>query len=65
MLLTRAEVVDLTGLQRKSRQIRWLREQGIRHWVGADGHPRVPRAEIEGQPAQATSAKPDFSALAG
>ncbi|WP_416224090.1 DUF4224 domain-containing protein [Thiohalophilus sp.] len=33
LFLTKADIAYLTGYQRPSCQIRWLREQGIRHFV--------------------------------
>ena len=54
LLLTPAEVAELSGYTRPSRQIVWLTRQGIRHYVGADGRPRVLReALIAGPSAQA------------
>jgi pyruvate/2-oxoglutarate dehydrogenase complex dihydrolipoamide dehydrogenase (E3) component len=47
IVLKREEICDLTGYQRPSKQIQWLREWGIRHFVAADGHPRVLRADLE------------------
>lgn len=50
--LTEAEVVQLTGRRMKSRQITWLKAQGIAHWVNATGHPVVSRVAISGQRGQ-------------
>jgi hypothetical protein len=47
MLLTAAELAELTGLKRPSAQARWLAQAGLRHVLGADGRPRVLRAEVE------------------
>jgi hypothetical protein len=46
IMLTRQEVADLTGRKLKSLQIKTLARMGIQHWVAADGHPRVPRAQF-------------------
>lgn len=43
LLLSAAEVAELSGYTRPSRQIAWLHRQGIPHYVAADGHPRVVR----------------------
>lgn len=66
LFLRREEVEELTGYRMPSRQIRWLRKQGIPHWIAADGRPRVPRAAIEGvgRPPE-PAVEPDFSALEG
>jgi len=65
ILLTRDEVSDLTGLKKKSAQVKWLRQNGIRHWIAADGHPRVPRSVIESsdRPATTRRAEPNLAAL--
>ena len=47
MFLTAAELAELTGLKRGSAQARWLAQAGLRHVLGADGRPRVLRAEVE------------------
>jgi hypothetical protein len=49
MFLTPDDLRDLTGLRRSSAQIRWLSAQGLRYVLGADGRPRVLRAEVEGR----------------
>ena len=63
MFLTPAQVHELTGYQRPSKQIAWLRANGLRFFVAADGHPRVPSAQFE-QPAGATQrSTPNLDAL--
>ena len=47
MFLSPAELAELTGLKRPSAQARWLAQAGLRHVLGADGRPRVLRAEVE------------------
>jgi hypothetical protein len=49
VFLSQTELRDLTGLRRASAQIRWLSSNGLRFAVGADGRPRVLRAEVEGR----------------
>lgn len=48
LFLTDEEVVRLTGYRRPHKQIDWLNQQRLRHWIAADGYPRVPRASIDG-----------------
>ncbi len=47
--LEREEIERLTGFSWKSKQIEWLREQGIPFHVAATGHPAVVRSTIEGR----------------
>lgn len=46
LLLTAAELVELTGYRRYASQRRWLTRRGIPHFVDAGGRPRVARATI-------------------
>lgn len=46
MLLSTLEIIDLTGYQRPSAQIRWLKSQKIPYVVGGDGRPKVLRAPL-------------------
>lgn len=62
MILTRTQVTELSGYRKPSCQIRWLRQQGLRFFVGADGYPRVPESEIDRKPTVRTT-EPDFEAL--
>ena len=43
------ELVKLTGWRFKSKQIAWLRGEGIPFRVNATGHPVVLRASVEGR----------------
>lgn len=65
MILTAAEVADLTHKVRSSAQIRALRAMGIEHRVRPDGTPAVLRSAVEtGNPARRTRCvEPDFAAL--
>lgn len=45
MFLTGTEIQQLTGRQRPSAQVRWLRQHGYRHTVNALGSPVVAVAE--------------------
>ena len=49
MFLSANELADLTGRTRASAQVRWLAGNGLRFVLGADGRPRVLRAEVEGK----------------
>lgn len=46
MFLTEAEVADLTGYIKPSKQIQWLMRQGFNFRIAADGHPRVARDHV-------------------
>lgn len=48
LFLTDDELRQLTGRAFKSRQIAWLKEQGLPFRVNATGHPVVARAVIVG-----------------
>ena len=39
--LTEQELYGLTKYRWPSKQIKWLKRHGVRHFVAADGHPRV------------------------
>ena len=56
LFLEDAELVTLTGRKFKSRQIEWLRQNGVPFRVNATGHPVVTRAVIEGRQQQAEAA---------
>jgi hypothetical protein len=49
VFLTDNEVAKLTGFKIKSRQIDWLRAQGLAFFVNGTGHPVVTRAAVEGR----------------
>lgn len=46
LLLTREELAELTGYKRPGDQARWLAQQGIQHYMGADGRPKVIRESL-------------------
>ena len=46
-LLSPVEVADLTGATYRSRQTRWLRENGYPFEIGADGKVKVLRAAVD------------------
>ena len=47
MLLTTAELSDLTGYRRNADQVRWLKDHGWPFEVGGDRRPKVLRAYAE------------------
>jgi hypothetical protein len=49
LFLTDEQVVKLTGCKLKSRQIAWLKAEGVPFRVNATGHPVVTRAAVEGR----------------
>jgi hypothetical protein len=49
LFLDEAELAQLTGRKLKSRQIEWLRQNGIAFRVNATGHPVVTGAAVEGR----------------
>jgi hypothetical protein len=63
-LLSLDEVIFLTGYRYPSKQIGWLRQNHIHHYVSKDGHPRVPRTAID-RPLRSVGAPrtPKFDAL--
>lgn len=63
MFLTAEQLVELTGYQKPSAQIKWLRTQGLRHWVRADGRPAVPVAAIDGPEPTQVRPQPNFAAI--
>jgi hypothetical protein len=66
LLLTRAEVAELTAARTKAGQIAVLRRNGIHYIVAADGWPSVPRVAVESPPARRTAvheAEPNWGAL--
>ena len=65
-LLSKEDVIELTGYQRAAYQAQWLANQGIRHFINAQGRVIVPAAAIA-QPAnfsQIEEKGPDFSNVA-
>jgi hypothetical protein len=56
------ETADLTGAKKRPRHIEALVRNGIRFFVGADGWPRVPRAEIERHD-HGRESEPDFASM--
>ena len=61
-ILSRAELVALTGYKQPSKQITWLRQYGIRVFVSRVGHPRILRSDLESKDGEPRT-KPDLDAL--
>ena len=68
LLLTQAEVEALTGYKLPAYQVKWLRTNGIAHYVRRDGRPSVLRSTVETRgdtrTTQRPPSKPDPAALA-
>lgn len=65
MFLTDDELHDLTGYRRHAEQVKWLRKNGVRVFVRADGAPRVLRDDLAARPERRTVRRPNFEALRG
>lgn len=50
LFLEDADLRRLTGRKTKSKQIEWLRQNGVPFRINATGHPVVTRAAIDGKP---------------
>lgn len=46
ILLSPAQVEELTGYRQHAAQIRWLQRNGLQHYVRADGRPVVPECAL-------------------
>ena len=67
-ILTRDELIGITGRKRKSAQARWLKANGIIYRLNALKHPIVGRAYYEvsaGRPKQHSTTAPNWSAQKG
>lgn len=51
LCLSRREIAQLTRTPLKARQLAFLRQNGIRHYVDGHGWPVVLRSAVEGTPA--------------
>lgn len=56
LCLSRDEIAELTRAQTRRRQVAFLVQNGIRHYVDAHGWPVVTRAAVEGMPEPAQTA---------
>lgn len=62
MFLSADQLHELTGLTQSAAQVRWLRKNGIRHYIRADGRPSVP-ADAFTKPAAPPKREPNFEGL--
>jgi Domain of unknown function (DUF4224) len=62
MFLTLDQLYELTGLTQAAAQVRWLRKNGIRHYIRADGRPSVP-ADAFAKPDAPQKRQPNFDAV--
>ena len=49
LLLSAAEIYDLTGRKQPAAQARWLADRGWMYELDFDGHPKVARAYFAGR----------------
>jgi hypothetical protein len=64
MFLTEDQLQELTGYRQPKAQVTWLQKNGVRHYVRADGRPKVPTAAIESPDGVVPSVVlPDFDAV--
>lgn len=64
MFLEPRELEDLTGYVQAAAQVRWLRKNGVTHYVRADGQVRVPRSFFADPKTKAVIAiEPNYAAL--
>jgi hypothetical protein len=64
--LSKGELVEITGYEKKSNQCRWLLKNKIKFRANAFGYPIVGRTyweHLSGAPAPQTSSEPDWGAL--
>ncbi|WP_307702189.1 DUF4224 domain-containing protein [Variovorax paradoxus] len=55
LFLSDADLAKLTGFKIKSKQIDWLRTEGLPFRISATGHPVVTRSAVEGREDSATA----------
>ena len=61
--LTREELKELSGYRMPSKIRGWLQDNGIKHFIGADGWPRVMRDTSFAMPKTLTKSVPNVAAL--
>ena len=47
-LLDNDDLEALSGYKQPKKQVEWLRQWAVPHFVAKDGHPRVLRSDVEG-----------------
>lgn len=64
VFLTPEQLQELTGYVQAAAQIRWLRKNGVQHYVRADGRPVVPLSALAPREAPAKArVGPHFDAI--
>lgn len=63
MFLTPSQLEELTGYRQAAAQVRWLKRNGIRHYVRADGRPVVACSALESGAAIPRAAGPDLDSV--
>lgn len=56
LCLSRREIAELCRTPQRARQVAFLRQNGIRHYLDAHGWPVVLRSAVEGDSGAATAA---------
>ena len=59
--LTEPEIAQLTGLKRKTAQVRWLRDSGIPFRVNHAGRPVICRSALDGGKKQPISSASEWT----
>lgn len=60
--LTQKQIKGLTGYERPSKQIAWMKKYGLRFFVAADGRPRLLKSDLENKENQRHNT-PNFTHL--
>ena len=68
MILSKADIKEITGFVKAKKQIEWLSKNNISYLIGGDTYPKVLVAEIErvmlqGHSSSKRNSEPDFEAL--
>lgn len=64
MFLTSEQLQELTGYRQAAAQVRWLRKNGVAHYVRSDGKPKVHEDAVRPKGISAAAPKgPNFAAL--
>ena len=63
MFLTPEQLQELTGYVQAAAQIRWLRKNGVQHFVRSDGKPRVHEDAVRPRQAGNVPRGPNFDAI--
>jgi hypothetical protein len=63
MFLTLEQLQELTGYVQAAAQIRWLRKNGVQHFVRSDGKPRVHEDAVRPRQVGNSPRGPNFDAI--